>query len=185
MQAQIDEIMKPLKEYSIPFIGLKEGKHLFEYNINNTFFKNLEYEDFNQADVKVTIQLNKKTTLLELDFDIEGTVGVNCDITNEPYQQQLENQLNLVVKFGEAYKDENLDILIIPHAEHQVNVQQYIYELIILAVPTKRLHPGLEDGTLQSDILHKLEELEPKDKKNKPNETDPRWEELKKLLTDK
>ena len=68
----------------------------------------------------------------------------------------------------------------------EVNIQQYIYESIILAVPIKKIHPGVEDGTLQSEILDKLEELRPGgNQEEKDNETDPRWDNLKKLLTDK
>jgi len=50
------------------------------------------------------------------------------------------------------------------------------------------VHPGVEDGTLQSDILEKLEELSPKEKNKETNdneETDPRWDKLKNLLNDK
>ena len=56
-----------------------------------------------------------------------------------------------------------------------------------MAIPTKRVHPGVEDGTLDSDILLKLEELSPsEDNKTKSSEgIDPRWNNLKKLLTDK
>ena len=51
---------------------------------------------------------------------------------------------------------------------------------------TKRVHPGVEDGTLNSDILKKLEELSPKLKEDKDKEDiDPHWNILKKLLTDK
>ena len=93
----------------------------------------------------------------------------------------------MVVKFGEEYNDDNEDILIVPHGEYEINVAQYIYELIILAVPAKRVHPGVEDGTLKSEILSKLEELSPnKEKEEKTSEEiDPRWNNLKKLLTDK
>jgi uncharacterized metal-binding protein YceD (DUF177 family) len=93
----------------------------------------------------------------------------------------------LVVKFGDEYNDENIDILIVPHGTYEINIQQYIYELIILAVPIKRIHPGVEDGTLDSDILEKLEELSPKLKENRETkeDIDPRWDTLKKLLTDK
>ena len=83
------------------------------------------------------------------------------------------------------YNDENDEILIIPHGEHKINVAQYIYEMIVLAVPQKRVHPGIEDGSLSSDILKKLEELEPKEVKENKEETDPRWDALKKLITDK
>jgi uncharacterized metal-binding protein YceD (DUF177 family) len=59
-----------------------------------------------------------------------------------------------------------------------------MYEMIVLAVPQKKLHPGIEDGTLQSDILKKLEELSP-EKNKEVKDTDPRWDDLKKLLIDK
>ena len=123
---------------------------------------------------------------MELHFKISGTINVDCDISNEPYDQKIKGAFDLVVKFGEEFNDENDDILIIPHGEYEINVAQYIYELIILSVPAKRIHPGIKDGSLKSDILKKLEELSPKSKdKNKAEEVDPRWNTLKKLLTDK
>ena len=47
------------KEYIIPFSGLKQGKHEFEYNIENTFFESFEYNEFNGADIKLQVTLNK------------------------------------------------------------------------------------------------------------------------------
>ena len=176
--------MKELKEFIIPFVGLKIGKHHFEYKVEQTFFEYFEYEDFNDVKINVSLELEKKTTLLELHFKFSGWVNVNCDLTNEPYNQTIENEFDLVVNFGDEFNDENIDILIIPHGTYEISIQQYIYELIILAVPIKRLHPGVEDGTLDSEILKKLEELSPKVKENK-EDIDPRWNTLKKLLTDK
>jgi uncharacterized metal-binding protein YceD (DUF177 family) len=68
-----------------------------------------------------------------------------------------------------------------------VNVQQYIYELIVLSIPLKRVHPGVEDGTLDSEVLDKLEELSINNNENKndEDEIDPRWDKLKNLLNDK
>ena len=180
-------VMKALKDYTIPFVGLKVGEHHFDYQIDNTFFQNFEYDEFNSVNVKVDLKFEKKTTLLELYFSTSGSINVNCDITNEPYDQAITDQFKLVVKFGEEYNDDNEDILIVPHGQYEINVAQYIYELIVLAVPVKRIHPGIEDGTLQSDILSKLDELSPReDNKTKSSEDiDPRWNNLKKLLTDK
>jgi uncharacterized metal-binding protein YceD (DUF177 family) len=179
--------MKPLKEFTIPFIGLKIGTHHYDYKIEKSFFDYFEYEDFNGAQVNVDVSLLKNTTLLELNFKISGTVNINCDITNEPFNQNIENEFDLVVNFGEEYNDENIDILILPHGAYEINIQQYIYELIVLAVPIKRIHPGVEDGTLSSDILEKLKELSPKldDEQKEDKDIDPRWNTLKKLLTDK
>ena len=178
--------MKELKEYIIPFVGLKLGEHHFEYEIDNKFFQHFEYDEFNEVDVKIDLNFQKKTTLLELLFSASGSVNVNCDITNEPYNQEIEDIYKLVVKFGEEYNDENEDLLILPHGEYQLEIQQYIYEAIVLAIPYKRVHPGVEDGTLESEVLDKLEELQPKQKETKKEEEeiDPRWNKLKNLLND-
>lgn len=91
----------------------------------------------------------------------------------------------MVVKFGDEYNDENEEILIIPHGDYQVNVSQYLYEMLVLAVPSKRIHPGVLDGTLRSKAVDKLEELQPKEEKENKEDIDPRWDALKKLITDK
>lgn len=174
-----------LKDFTIPFIGLKEGKHQFDYQIDNSFFELFDFDEFNAATIQVELEFLKKQTMLELAFSASGTVNVNCDLTNEPYEQAVKGSLDLIVKFGHEYNDENEEILIIPHGEYQINVAQYIYEMIVLAIPSKRVHPGISDGTLQSEILEKLEELQPgTEKKETEEDIDPRWDTLKKLLTD-
>ncbi|WBU90606.1 YceD family protein [Cellulophaga omnivescoria] len=177
--------MMKLKEYSIPFSGLKQGKHSFEYNIDNKFFESFEYNEFNDANIHIEVQLNKMSTMLELEMKAEGTVNVFCDVSSEAYDQAINSTLELVVKFGEEYNDENEEILIIPHGEHQVNISQYLYEMLVLAVPSKRVHPGVLDGTLRSKAVDKLQELQPKEEKENKEDIDPRWDALKKLITDK
>lgn len=177
--------MMKLKEFFIPFSGLKLGKHKFEYKIENKFFESFDYQEFNAALIDVEVELNKTSTMMELDFKAKGSVNIDCDLTREPYDQVISSDLQLVVKFGEEYNDENDEILIIPHGEYQLYIAQYVYEMLVLAVPHKRVHPGVLDGTLQSEALDKLEELELKETKEENNNIDPRWDGLKKLLTDK
>jgi uncharacterized metal-binding protein YceD (DUF177 family) len=179
--------MKHMKEFTIPFVGLKQGEHHFEYKIDNTFFTHFEYDEFNNVDVLAKALLIKKSNSLEFNFTIKGIVNVHCDVTNEPYDQEVEGVHHLVVNFGDEYNDEDDTLLVVPQGTYEVNIQQYIYELVILSLPTRRVHPGVEDGTLDSEILDKLKELTPKEieEQSSKNEIDPRWDELKKLLTDK
>lgn len=178
--------MRKLKEFTIPFVGLKQGNHQFEYDIDNKFFEHFEYDEFNSSSIDVKVNLEKKPNMLEFRFNASGSVNVNCDVTNEPYDQPIDNELHLVVKFGDEFNDEDEELLILPHGEYQVNIQQYIYEMCVLAVPTKRVHPGVLDGSLQSEVLEKLEELTPKENREQDDEEiDPRWNQLKNLLNDK
>lgn len=179
--------MKKLNEYLIPFVGLKLGKHQFEYQINKTFFDYFEYDDFESADIKVELVLEKKSLMLELHFKHKGTVLVPCDLTGEMFDLPIKGNMRVVVQFGETYNNENEELLILPHGEHQVDISQYIYEMIALSVPLKRVHPGVKDGTLQSQALDKLNELKVTEVKEveEEKEIDPRWDKLKQLLTDK
>lgn len=180
MHAQIEVlVMKELKEFDIPFVGLKEGEHQFEYKINKAFFEFFKYEDIQDSEVNVTLTFVKKATVLELFFTCKGWVKVACDVINELYKQPIAANLKLVIKFGDTYNDENEELLILPHSEFKINVSQYIYEAIVLAIPLKRMHPGIADGTVDSEILKKLEELKIKKEKK---ETDPRWDKLKDIL---
>ena len=179
--------MKKLNEYLIPFIGLKLGKHQFEYQVDNTFFANFDYDEFESSNIKVNVVLEKKSTLMELDFKHKGTIHVSCDLTNEMFDLPIKGKINLIVNFGEEFNDDNEELLILPHGEHQIDISQYLYEMIVLSVPLKRVHPGIKDGSLKTPVLDKLKELSGNEKKEVIQEanTDPRWDKLKKLLTDK
>ena len=96
--------------------------------------------------------------------------------------------MKLIVRFGEAFNNDNEELLILPHGEFEVDIAQYIYEMIVLSVPLRRVHPGVKDGSLKTEALTKLNELIVKEEKkeNKQEENiDPRWDKLKQLLTDK
>jgi uncharacterized metal-binding protein YceD (DUF177 family) len=181
--------MKVTNEFLIPFIGLKQGKHQFDFVIENKFFTHFEYHDFENCNINVQLILEKKSTMLELHFKHKGVVHVPCDLTSELFDLPIKGSMHIIVQFGDAFNDENDELLILPHGEHQVDISQYIYEMIVLSVPTKRVHPGVKDGSLQSEALEKLEKMSVKktkiNKEDKNNNTDPRWDKLKNLLTDK
>ncbi|HEU4495557.1 MAG TPA: DUF177 domain-containing protein [Flavobacterium sp.] len=182
--------MKVTNAFLIPFIGLKLGKHQFEYQINKQFFEDYKYDEFESCDINVSLVLEKKSTMLELHFKEKGTIRVPCDLTNEMFDLQIKGKIKVIVQFGEVFNDDNEELLILPFGEHQVDVKQYIYEMIALSIPLKKIHPGIKDGTLKSEALDRLNELKVNAKEKKADlkeeeKTDPRWDQLKKLLTDK
>ena len=173
--------MDKIKNYNVSFSGLGLGKHTFQFEISQAFFDLFEFnQDFDQPDIIVELVLEKHSTFLDLIFNSKGTVQVECDISNEPYTQPIENDLELVVKFGQVFDDTDDEVWVIPEGEHEINVAQLIYEIILLSIPKKRVNPDLEDEAL--DLLYKYA---PKTEEEKPenenNDTDPRWDSLKNL----
>ena len=195
IKEQIVVKMKVTNEFLIPFIGLKLGKHQFEYQISKAFFEHFEFDEFESANIKVNIVLEKKNTMLELNFKHSGAINVPCDLTSEDFDLPIKGSLKLVVRFGETFNDENEDLLILPIGEHQIDVAQYIYEMVVLSIPLKKTHPGVKYGTLETKALSKLKEISVTEQTQEENvqeeteikaeNTDPRWDKLKTLLTDK
>ena len=172
--------MKSLSPYLIKFSGLKEGIHLFNYEIGNKFFKNFDYYDFLDAKLFAELELEKQSTLLNLKFSFNGEIQVQCDVSMESFDLKLETEHSVVVKFKDDIISTDDKVIFMPAGSHSIDVSHLIYESIILAVPQKKVHPGIENGSLKSEIVEKLEALKPK--KNFKEKTDPRWDKLKDLL---
>ena len=81
-----------MKEFKIPFVGLKEGKHNFEFRITKAFFDFFEYDEFNDVAIDISLELIKTSTLMELVFNAKGTINVNCDLQ----MNRLMSQLRLI-----------------------------------------------------------------------------------------
>ena len=164
----------------IKFSGLKEGMHLFNYEPGNKFFKNFDYYDFLDAKLFAKLELEKQSTLLNLKFSFNGEIEVQCDVSMESFNLDLETEHSVVVKFKDDIISTDDKVIFMPAGSHSIDVSHLIYESIILAVPQKKVHPGIENGSLKSEIVEKLEALKPK--KNFKEKTDPRWDKLKDLL---
>jgi len=112
-------------------------------------------------------------------------------MTNEEFDLPIKGNMKLLVRFGDAYNNDNEDLLILPHGEFQIDIAQYVYEMLVLSVPLRRVHPGVKDGSLKTEALTKLKELtlteqkEVNKEEQKEENIDPRWDKLKQLLTDK
>jgi hypothetical protein len=58
------------REFEIAFVGLKPGIHEFTYEVDDTFFAQVETRDFSISKAIVKLQLDKKSGFLLLKFEI-------------------------------------------------------------------------------------------------------------------
>jgi len=170
--------MDKLRNYDVSFSGLKTGKHQFKFEIDKTFFQLFDTEqEFTNPKISVDVFLEKHTTFLEFEIETNGTVELVCDITNEDFEHPIENDIKVLVKFGEEYDDSEEDVITIPTSDHAFNVAQLIYENVALSIPMKKVSPNISDEDLEI-----LEKFSPKETEEEEEpQSDPRWEALKKL----
>jgi uncharacterized protein len=168
--------------YTILLSGLKEGHHTIDFEIDNKFFEQFEDSEVKEGSLVANIEMDKRSTHLDLTIKITGGVRVSCDRCLEMFSQRVKSENRLLVKFGKSIDDTDPDILSAPIDAYELDLQQQIYEFIMLALPIKRVHPVDKNGKSTCDpmMLKKLEELIIEEEKD----NDPRWDELKKLMND-
>ncbi|BAP33567.1 uncharacterized protein CHSO_4530 [Chryseobacterium sp. StRB126] len=172
--------MDKLRNYDVSFSGLKNGKHEFKFEIDKTFFQLFDTEqEFTNPRIEVHVLLDKHTTFLEFEIKIKGWVELVCDITNEDFDYPIENEIKILVNFGEEYDDSNEDVITIPTAEHAFNVAHLIYENVMLSIPMKKISPNVSDEDIK--ILDQFSPKDIEEAEEEEHESDPRWEALRKL----
>ena len=168
--------------YIIPLSGLKEGRHIYDFEISNEFFELFEESEIREGEIQVDVELDKRSSHYDLIIRMEGMARLECDRCLEMYDQPVSCENRLLIRLGKKWDDTDPDILTIPSDENELDISQYLYEFVHLALPLKRTHPYDKKGnsTCNPVMLQKLSELVIDTEKK----ADPRWDELKKLMND-
>jgi uncharacterized protein len=168
-----------LKEFKIPYVGLKNGEHLFEFHITKKFFDSFESTAIHDGDIKVKLKFDKKDNFFTLDFSIDGTVKIPCDRCLELFDEEIFNDFKIFVKFEEreGKKGDEEDVIYLSKGDSHLDLSEVIYDFIHVSVPMQNIHPDDENGqsTCDPEVLKKLEIRKDEE------EVDPRWEALLKL----
>ena len=168
-----------MEEFIIPFFGLKEGTHEFKFKIDRLFFEAFESSLLEDAEVEVKLELEKRSSMLVLDFKAKGKTVVPCDRCGDDFDLPIKTKERIFVKFGDEAFEQTDDILVLTHDSHEIDVSHLIYEMIVISLPNKRVHSKKSD--CNQEALERLKKLRIKAEELKAKNTDPRWDALKKL----
>ena len=179
--------MKKLIEFTIPFRGLKDGVHEFDFKVDKRFFDYFEYSELEDADLQVHLKMDKQSTLMVLNFTLRGTIKTQCDRCLDELLLPVDYQDQVVIKYGTEIPDSvyiGEDAQVVSHDDTEINVSQFIYEFFVLSLPSKRIHPEKKKGKggCDPEMIRQLEEYSKIQEENE--DSDPRWNDLKKLLND-
>jgi uncharacterized metal-binding protein YceD (DUF177 family) len=172
--------------YAVRISGLGDGEHNFSFEIEKGFFVLFEHPDITNGNIHAEVIMEKKQGVLSLHFIIKGEVEVTCDRCLENFMIPVSSSQVLYVKTGETPGEMDDDVLVIGRDDHQIELGQYIYEFIMLALPYQRLHPDDSDGnsTCNPEMLERLDAHRTKETDMEKNR-DPRWDALKGIIEKK
>lgn len=127
--------MNAFVAYSIPIQGLKVGIHHFKFEIDSAFFSHFEDSPVQEGAINFDLQLDRRSDMLIFDFELKGFVKAECDRCTATINLPLEDERQLIVKYGEAEEDDDDEVVFISREASEFNVAKYLYEFTVLALP--------------------------------------------------
>ncbi len=188
-------IMSKFEQYNIVLKDLINETKLYEFDLDNEYFKKIDSPEVQVGNVKAIVRVQKKMNTYELKFELNGKIIIPCDRCLDDMEQQIRYNETLIVKFGNKFSEED-EIVIVPELDGGINIAWFLYEFIVLNIPMKHVHaPGECNKTmavkLKKHITHKksddgeedetLEFDDDDDFTNEDTQTDPRWDGLQNI----
>ena len=112
-------------------------------------------------------------------IEITGEVELTCDRSLETFQYPIHERRQVILKFGEEEKEIDHDVVMITHDTQQIDVGQYVFEFVGLAIPMKKLHPRFSESEEEFNSL--VYSSGDESESDNSDQTDPRWQKLNDL----
>lgn len=193
--------MGKFDNYKIALKSLPIGDHSFEYILDDAYFRNIDGQEVQRGKVTAKVLVRADSATFEFKFNIQGVVKVPCDRCLDDMDVDVAHNDRLVVKFGKEFAEEGNDIIVVPESEGELNIAWFLYEFVALSIPVKHIHAPGKCNRLMSGKLKKHLSKGPDDdgddaEADEMDEdngivdfgdsdaqvTDPRWDELKKII---
>ena len=174
--------MEDFTRFDIDIYSLSNKVYTYEYHLGDSFFQLFDSDLLEKGDLQAKVTLDKQSTLITANFQIKGTVQLECDRSLELFDHPLEANKMIIYQYGEEEEEVSEDIYTITTGTQKINIAHLLYEFIGLALPMKRLHPSLaeeEDPWVEGEIIFSSEPE--KSDSEEPEEVDPRWQKLRNL----
>ena len=167
-------VVKRLKTYQIDIFGLKDGTYEFDFNFNDTFFAEFENSLVNKGEGTCKVLMKKTDSMITLELTVLGAIELECDRSLASFDYPINVSRTIMYKYGNKEKELSEDVFMISKTTQGIRVGSFLYEIINLAVPMKKLHPKFQDEGKDDEMIFSSAF-------EKAVSVDPRWETLKKL----
>jgi len=173
-------------QFELPIARLSLKTHHFAFELGRAFFEQFDPkgEFIPDGNLHADVVLNKTERLITIDFHIVGTVRLTCDRSLDEYDQPLDIDHQLLVRYGDEPKELDDDVLQVTPDTLMLDVAQHIYDYIGLALPMKRLHPRFQNETDEDPEAETKLIFSTKPDSDNPDDDepmDPRWAALRNL----
>lgn len=169
------------KEYILAFNKVWKGINEYSFDLNDKFLAEIEGAAIPQANVVAKLQLLKADTVYHLDFHLTGTVQCECDVCLEAFDLPIDAEYKLMLKLGDSENYDDDEIYYITEKMIEFDLSQYLYESLMLAIPTRKVCDMSGVKQCNQEVITKLEELN-SEADEEDEHSNPTWDKLKNIF---
>ncbi len=132
------------QRYTIAYKGLKEGVHTYDWVVGEGFWRDHPEGGITGGEVEVAATLERGGAgTMRLEVEMQGSVTVPCDRCLEDCDLPVDFRGGLAVKVSHDAEEHPFegDIIRVNQGDAVIDLEQYIYESIVLSLPLRRVHP--------------------------------------------
>jgi len=174
--------MSILEHFSVPYIGIKDGLHQYQFKADSRFFALFVNSPIVDGDFDIVVYIDKRSGLSELDLEIDGHVSALCDRCLADIRLPVSSKNNILVKVSNKTSEDD-EVIFIREDHSHLDLSQIIYEFIVLALPLMNIYDCENEEPRKCDmrVLEKLSEDVIEDTEPTTNKI---WENLKDINLD-
>jgi len=168
--------MRAFRDYKIEIFGLKNDTHEFDFSFDEALFAEFENTQLSKGKGTCNVVMNKSDSMITLHFNVVGSIELECDRSLELFDHPIAIEKELIYKYGDEEKELSEDVFVILKGTQEINIASFLFEIIHLEIPMKKIHPKFQDENENDEMIFSSTKEE-----DKNESVDPRWEALKKL----
>ena len=164
-------------EYMLAFRGLGLGKHILNFNLGKSFFQKFSALEQTVGSLTAEITIDKGASFMKIHIKVAGVVKAVCDRCLGQLDLPIDGELDIVARESGRDEGNDDDFLVLSPDEDYIDLSDLIYQTYMLNYPIRVVHDEGECDEKMEELLDRYVVNDSEDKR-----TDPRWNELKKLI---
>ena len=124
------------------------------------------------SDIRVSLELDVAKGRVIARYSTLAEAHLECDRTAQPFVQVVEGSHLVLFTTDDASssEEESCDVRVFAESDRYLDLTDEVRDTLVLSLPTRRIAPGAEEVAIPTRFGA-----------DEGNDTDPRWDELKKL----
>lgn len=133
--------------YQIQHTELDDGSHQFDFQADDKIISRFENEEIRNTDLSVSAILERKSDDFMLILDAKGSIELQCDRCLDFFTRDMKLHHEVSIQLAEETNfDTDEDFVTLSKSDNYLDIAYFIYEMIILDLPIRRVHPEDENG---------------------------------------